>query len=49
MGASYSMPLAGGSMTIKYNKQTTDGTTTTETEGSNYGVSNNGCSISCSW
>jgi len=38
MGASYSMPLAGGSMTIKYNKQTTDGTTTTETEGSNYGV-----------
>jgi len=39
MGASYSMPLAGGSMTIKYNKQTTDGTTATETEGSNYGVS----------
>jgi len=39
MGASYTMPLAGGSMTIKYNKQTTDGTTATETEGSNYGVS----------
>ena len=39
MGASYTMPLAGGSMTIKYNKQTTDGTTETETEGSNYGVS----------
>ena len=38
MGASYTMPLAGGSMTIKYNKQTTDGTVTTETEGSNYGV-----------
>ena len=39
MGASYTMPLAGGSMTIKYNKQSTDGTTATETEGSNYGVS----------
>ena len=39
MGASYTMPLAGGSMTVKYNKQTTDGTTSTETEGSNYGVS----------
>ena len=38
MGAAYTMPLAGGSMTIKYNKQTTDGTTATETEGSNYGV-----------
>jgi len=38
MGASYTMPLAGGSMMIRYNKQTTDGTTTTETEGSNYGV-----------
>jgi len=38
MGASYTMPLAGGSMMIRYNKQTTDGSTTTETEGSNYGV-----------
>ena len=38
MGASYTMPLAGGSMMIRYNKQTTDGTTATETEGSNYGV-----------
>ena len=38
MGAAYTMPLAGGSMTIKYNKQSTDGTTATETEGSNYGV-----------
>jgi len=39
MGAAYTMPMAGGSMTIKYNKQTTDGTTITETEGSNMGVS----------
>ena len=38
MGASYTMPMAGGSMMIRYNKQTTDGTTTSETEGSNYGV-----------
>ena len=38
MGASYTMPMAGGSMMIRYNKQTTDGTTATETEGSNYGV-----------
>ena len=38
MGASYTMPMAGGSMMIRYNKQTTDGTTSTETEGSNYGV-----------
>ncbi len=38
MGAAYTMPMAGGSLTIKYNKQTTDGTTATETEGSNYGV-----------
>ena len=38
MGAAYTMPMAGGSMTIKYNKQTTDGTTATETEASNYGV-----------
>ncbi len=38
MGASYTMPMAGGSMEIKYNKQTTDGTTATETEGTNFGV-----------
>jgi len=38
MGASYTMPMAGGSLEIKYNKQTTDGTATTETEGSNYGA-----------
>ena len=38
MGASYTMPMGDGSMMIRYNKQTTDGTTTTETEGSNYGV-----------
>ena len=38
MGASYTMPMGDGSMMIRYNKQTTDGTTATETEGSNYGV-----------
>ncbi|MDC3063456.1 porin [Alphaproteobacteria bacterium] len=38
MGASYTMPMAGGSMMIRYNKQTTDGTATGETESSNYGV-----------
>ena len=38
MGASYTMPIAGGSMMVRYNKQSTDGTTATETEGSNYGV-----------
>ena len=38
MGASYTMPMAGGSLMIKYNKQTTDGTAAAETEASNYGV-----------
>ena len=38
MGAEYTMPMGDGSMMIRYNKQTTDGTTATETEGSNYGV-----------
>ena len=38
MGASYTMPMAGGSLMIKYNKQTTDGTVAAETEASNYGV-----------
>jgi len=38
MGAEYSMPIGGGTMMIRYNKQTTDGTTATETENSNYGV-----------
>ena len=38
MGASYTMPLSGGSLMIRYNKQATDGTTTAETESSNYGA-----------
>jgi len=38
MGAEYTMPLAGGSLMIRYNKATNDGSTTTETEASNYGV-----------
>ena len=38
MGAEYTMPLAGGSLMIRYNKQTTDGTAAAETEASNYGV-----------
>ena len=38
MGASYTMPMSGGSLMVRYNKQTTDGTTTTETEASNYGA-----------
>jgi len=38
MGAEYTMPLAGGSLMIRYNKATDDGTTTTETESQNYGA-----------
>jgi hypothetical protein len=38
MGAEYTMPMAGGSLMIRYNKQTTDGTVAAETEASNYGV-----------
>ena len=38
MGASYTMPMAGGSLMIKDNQQTTDGTVAAETEASNYGV-----------
>jgi len=38
VGASYTMPMSGGSLMIRYNKQSTDGTTTGETEASNYGA-----------
>jgi len=36
IGASYSMPIGGGSMTVKYNQATKDGTTDTDT--TNMGV-----------
>ena len=38
IGASYTMPLEGGSMMIRYNKQSTDGTAALENEASNYGA-----------
>ena len=38
MGASYDMALDGGTLSIKYNKQTTDGTAALENEASNYGA-----------
>jgi len=38
MGAEYTMPLGGGSLMIRYNKATNDGTTTTEREAQNYGA-----------
>ena len=38
MGAEYTMPMAGGSLMIRYNKATNDGTTTTEREAQNYGA-----------
>ena len=38
MGASYTMPMAGGSLMIRYNKQSTDGVASSETEASNYGA-----------
>jgi len=38
MGASYTMPLAGGSVMIRYNKANSNGTAAGETESSNYGA-----------
>ena len=38
MGASYTMPIAGGSLMIRYNKAATDGVASSETESSNYGA-----------
>ena len=38
MGASYTMPMAGGSLMIRYNKQSTDNVASLETESSNYGA-----------
>ena len=38
MGLSYTMPIGGGSIVVKYNKQTTDNTAALETEASNYGA-----------
>ena len=38
MGFSYTMPMAGGSLQVKYNKQSTDNTAALETESSNYGA-----------
>ena len=38
MGVSYTMPMAGGSLMVRYNKQSTDGTLAGETESSNYGA-----------
>jgi len=38
MGFSYTMPIAGGSLAVKYNKQSTDGTASAETEAVNYGA-----------
>ena len=38
MGVSYTMPIAGGSVSLKYNKATSDGTAALETESSNYGA-----------
>ena len=38
MGASYTMPIGGGSMMVRYNKQSTDGVASSETEATNYGV-----------
>ena len=38
MGASYTMPLAGGSVNIRYNKANSDGAAAAETESSNYGA-----------
>ena len=38
MGLSYTMPMAGGSVSFKYNKATSDGTAALETESSNYGA-----------
>ena len=38
MGVSYTMPIAGGSLVVKYNKQSTDGAAADETEATNYGA-----------
>jgi hypothetical protein len=38
MGVSYTMPMAGGSLSVKYNKATSDGAAAAETESSNYGA-----------
>jgi len=38
MGFSYTMPMAGGSLQVKYNKQSTDGAAAAETEATNYGA-----------
>ena len=38
MGASYTMPISGGSLMLRYNKQATDNTSALETESSNYGA-----------
>jgi len=38
MGASYTMPIGGGTMMLRYNKQSTDGVASAETEATNYGA-----------
>jgi hypothetical protein len=38
MGFSYTMPMAGGSLQVKYNKHSKDGAAAAETESSNYGA-----------
>jgi len=38
MGVSYTMPMAGGSLMLRYNKEATDGAAADETEASNYGA-----------
>ena len=38
MGASYTMPISGGSVMIRYNKANSDGAAAAETESSNYGA-----------
>jgi len=38
MGASYTMPLDGGSLSVKYNKHSKDGAAGADTEASNYGA-----------
>ena len=38
MGVSYTMPMAGGSLSVKYNKATSDGAAAAETESTNYGA-----------
>ena len=38
MGVSYTMPLAGGSLMVRYNKHSKDGAAAAETESSNYGA-----------